>query len=110
MRIGELAARTGVSVRAIRYYEDRGLLRSERTVSGHRRFQADAVERVLFIQQLFAAGLTSRTVVSILPCLASGRLTQPQRELLLVEAQRLKDRITALQRARRLLTGLVAAP
>ena len=108
MKIGELATRTGVSVRALRYYEDRGLLRPRRTASGHRVFQEDAVDRVLFIQQLFSAGLASRTVVSIFPCVDSGRLTEGQRELLRGEARRLKTQIAALQRARELLLGLIS--
>ena len=38
MRIGELARRTGVSVRSLRYYETQGLLRSDRTPGGHREY------------------------------------------------------------------------
>lgn len=107
MRIGELAAQTGVSVRALRYYEDCGLLRPGRTPSGQRTFGDEAVDRVRFIQQLFAAGLTSRTVISILPCIETGKLANSQRELLLVEADRLKTRIAALGRARKLLLDLI---
>ena len=47
MRIGELARRSGVSVRALRYYEEQGLLRPERSRSGQLLFTEDAVERVL---------------------------------------------------------------
>ncbi|MEH1099427.1 MerR family transcriptional regulator [Micromonospora sp. CPCC 205561] len=69
MRIGELAARTGVSARSIRYYEQQGLLVSMRTASGQRIFPEAAVERVLLIQRLFDAGLSSRRMYELLPCM-----------------------------------------
>ena len=68
LRIGEVAARAGVSVRALRYYEEQGLLEAERTPSGQRRYAEDAVGRVRFVQQLYAAGLTSKDVLEVLPC------------------------------------------
>jgi DNA-binding transcriptional MerR regulator len=50
MKIGELAQQAGVSVRALRYYEEQGLLSPERTPSGQRRYTEDTVEVVrLFI-------------------------------------------------------------
>ncbi|MGJ7452756.1 MerR family transcriptional regulator [Aquipuribacter sp. MA13-13] len=69
MRIGELAASTGVSPRSLRYYEQQGLLCSARTPAGHRRYEAAAVERVIRVQELFAAGLCSSKIAQLLPCL-----------------------------------------
>ncbi|ANZ41295.1 MerR family transcriptional regulator [Lentzea guizhouensis] len=69
MRIGELAQRTGVSERSLRYYEQQGLLVSTRTSGGHREYQESAVERVIRIQELFAAGLHSKKIARMLPCL-----------------------------------------
>ncbi|MEV8437833.1 MerR family transcriptional regulator [Actinosynnema sp. NPDC051121] len=69
MRIGELAEATGVSTRSLRYYEEQGLIRSERTAGGWRDFDRSAVERVVMIQHMFAAGLSSATVNELLPCL-----------------------------------------
>jgi DNA-binding transcriptional MerR regulator len=69
VRIGELAQRTGVSERSLRYYEARGLLAAERTPGGHREYSDGAVDRVVLIQQLFAAGLHSRTIADLLPCM-----------------------------------------
>ncbi|MEU7482030.1 MerR family transcriptional regulator [Lentzea sp. NPDC042327] len=69
MRIGELARRTGVSERSLRYYEQQGLLAPTRTAGGHREYPDGAVDRVVRIQELFAAGLSSRKVFSLLPCL-----------------------------------------
>lgn len=65
--IGELSARTGVSARSLRYYEEQGLLAPPRTRAGHRRFDAEAVDRVLLVQRLFAAGLTSTEIAPLLP-------------------------------------------
>ena len=76
MRIGELATRTGVSVRALRYYEEQNLLTSERSPSGQRRYPESAVDRVHLIQQLYAAGLPSKSIVDLLPCIVNGEVTR----------------------------------
>ena len=75
MRIGELATRSGVSVRSLRYYETQGLLLSSRTSGGHREYGDEAVDRVILIQELMAAGLTSKVIVQLLPCIYSGTTT-----------------------------------
>jgi MerR family redox-sensitive transcriptional activator SoxR len=49
LTIGELAKRSGVATSALRYYEERGLIRSERTTSGHRRYPRATLRRVAFI-------------------------------------------------------------
>ncbi|MDH6523206.1 DNA-binding transcriptional MerR regulator [Streptomyces sp. SAI-135] len=68
MRIGELAARTGVSVRSLRYYEEQGLLTSTRSTGGHRHYTENDADRVAFIQGLYAANLSSRTIADLMPC------------------------------------------
>jgi DNA-binding transcriptional MerR regulator len=72
MRIGELATTTGVSVRALRYYEEQGLLTSERSGSGQRHYGEKAVDRVQLIQQLYAAGISSAAILEMLPCVVTG--------------------------------------
>ncbi|WP_067841953.1 MerR family transcriptional regulator [Nocardia lijiangensis] len=69
MRIGELAERTGVSVRSLRYYEDKGMLAAARSSGGQREYPEVAVDRVHRIQEMFAAGLTSDTIADLLPCI-----------------------------------------
>jgi len=69
MRIGELSRRTGVSERSLRYYEKQGLLAAERTPGGHREYPEAAVDRVVRIQELFAAGLCSSKIAQLLPCM-----------------------------------------
>ncbi|NDK31816.1 MerR family transcriptional regulator [Nesterenkonia haasae] len=69
MRVGELAAQTGVSVRSLRYYEEKGLLAPERTSAGHRVYCAEDETRVLQIQELFEAGFCSSVIQELLPAL-----------------------------------------
>ncbi|MCO5973265.1 MerR family transcriptional regulator [Actinoallomurus soli] len=71
MRIGELSERTGVSRRSLRYYEEQGLVVSTRSPSGQRHYAEDQVQRVGLIQSFFAAGLSSRTIVEMLPCMTT---------------------------------------
>ena len=72
LRIGDIAQRAGVSTRALRYYEEQGLLAPERTPSGQRSYAESAVERVQMIQGFFTAGLASRTIRQLLPCVDTG--------------------------------------
>lgn len=69
MRIGQLAERTGVSTRLLRYYEDQDLLTPERTANGYRDYSERLVDRVVQIRGLLDAGLTTRIIRQILPCL-----------------------------------------
>jgi DNA-binding transcriptional MerR regulator len=68
MRIGALAARTGVSERLLRYYEEQGLLTPERLPSGYRVYDDSAVATVRHIRALLAAGLNTSTIGVVLPC------------------------------------------
>ena len=62
-RIGEVAAATDVTVETLRYYERQGLLPSPlRSPGGARRYGADILERVRFIKEAQAAGLTLRDI------------------------------------------------
>lgn len=108
MRIGELAARTGVSVRALRYYEEQGLLAAERSPSGQRRYPGAAVERVRLIQQLYAAGLSSRTIVGLLPCVVDGRATPELLVRLAAQRDGIDRRIADLTDARDRLDSVIA--
>lgn len=74
MLIGEVAEATGVSTKALRYYEDEGLLHEpDRTSSGYRDYRPDVVDRVTFIRQAQAAGLTLRQIAEILQVRDGGR-------------------------------------
>ncbi|MGW1375318.1 MerR family transcriptional regulator [Streptomyces sp. NPDC002446] len=77
MRIGELARRTGVSTRVLRYYEQRGLLRAERDANGYRRYGEGAAETVGRIRELLATGLNTDDIRELLPCAQGGPALTP---------------------------------
>jgi len=116
MRIGDLAARTGASVRSLRYYEEQGLLTSVRSASGQRHYTEDEIERVGFIQRLYAAGLSSRTIAELLPCVDSpseenaddawNRMIQERNRIVvhieeMIRARDALDRLIDMNRAHR---------
>ena len=109
MRIGEVAAAAGVSTRALRYYEERDLLPAERTAGGQRTYGEAAVDRVRLIQQLYAAGLSSRVIADLLPCVHSGVATPAQLALLAAERDRIDRQAAELVRARDRLDAVLAA-
>ncbi|MEW1869570.1 MerR family transcriptional regulator [Streptomyces caelestis] len=69
MRIGELAEAAGTTARALRHYEQAGLISSERAANGYRVYEERTVVRVRNIRYLLAAGLTLDDVRVFLPCL-----------------------------------------
>jgi DNA-binding transcriptional MerR regulator len=107
MRIGELAGQAGVSVRALRYYEEQGLLASERSTSGQRYYTEDAVDRVRLIQMLYRAGLNSKAVSGIMPCMDSGMASTDMLELLAAERDRIDERMRELAETRDRLTTVI---
>jgi DNA-binding transcriptional MerR regulator len=72
MRVGELAARTGASIRSIRYYEQAGLLAAVRRPNGYREFDGGAVERVRAIRGLLESGFTVEEILSLSSCLTAS--------------------------------------
>ncbi|MEU0569815.1 MerR family transcriptional regulator [Nonomuraea sp. NPDC005983] len=107
MRIGELAGKAGVSTRALRYYEEQGILSSERTPSGQRLYADSAVDRVRLIQQFYAAGLGSRTIATILPCVDAGHAEPEVIEVLRADRARITASIAQLEEAGRKLDQVI---
>ena len=68
MRIGDLSAATGASPRALRYYEEHGLIASEREPNGYRAYDASTVDAVLTIRSLLDLGFPTELISGILPC------------------------------------------
>ncbi|XRQ07190.1 MerR family transcriptional regulator [Actinomadura welshii] len=110
MRIGDLAARTGASIRSLRYYEEQGLLTSTRSAGGQRHYTDAEVERVKFLQRLYAGGLSSSTIAEILPCAESPSTENfdAALERLARERDRLSEHITDLMQTLDHLDALMA--
>jgi len=114
MRIGELARRTGVSERSLRYYEEQGLLTPERRASGYREYSEADVDTVRHIRTLLAAGLGTATIAEVLPCTIArdGQLATPCGELVDVlerERERIDDALGELRAARATLDAIISA-
>ncbi len=109
MRIGELATRAGVSVRALRYYEEHDLLDATRSPSGQRLYPESAVERVQLIQDLYAGGLSSKAILDLLPCVVDGRATPALLTRLSHERDRLTQQAAALLTTRDKLDQIITA-
>jgi len=73
LTIGELSARSGVAPSALRYYEDEGLIQSERTTGNQRRYQRVTLRRVAFIRSAQRVGLTLDEIAEALATLPAGR-------------------------------------
>ncbi|MGW4645543.1 MerR family transcriptional regulator [Kitasatospora sp. NPDC004289] len=106
MRIGELSERTDTSRRLLRYYEEQGLILSTRSANGYREYDPRSVDRVLQVRGLLDAGLPTRIIKQILPCLDQPRVihfTDATPEMLAaleLERDRMSRRIDCLTRNR----------
>ena len=74
LTIGEIAARSGVATSALRFYEERGLIASDRTPAGHRRYPRSVLRRVAFIVFAQRVGLTLEEIRDELAGLPDGRV------------------------------------
>jgi MerR family transcriptional regulator, Zn(II)-responsive regulator of zntA len=77
VRISELSRRTGVSIRSLRYYEQKRLLCPRRLSNGYRDLDEQAVQRVKTIQIYLGLGLTTEQIEEILQCPEVSPLPQP---------------------------------
>lgn len=113
MKIGELARRTGVSIRMLRYYEAEGLLAPERTDAGYRDYGPADEETVRRIRLLGSAGMTLGTIQRLLPCVQSNHPAfTPCDELrrVLGEQVNILDRkIEELSRSKAILSGFLSS-
>lgn len=109
LTIGELAARTGLSVSAIRFYEEKGLVRSLRTSGNQRRFPRSDIRRLSFALIAQRLGLTVQDIAAELGSLPEGRTpTRSDWQQISHRFRRLLDeRIAALARMRDTLEGCI---
>lgn len=98
MRIGELAKRTGASRDAIRLYEARGLIRSDRRANGYRDFPEGSEMLVGYIRTAQALGFSLAEIGQEMPALTSGGLGQDEiAEILTRKLDEIETRIAGLQ-------------
>lgn len=105
LKIGEVAARTHVAPRLIRYYEQQGLLSSERASNGYRTYGEEHVERVQRVAGLVQAGIPTRLVKVLLDAEDAAARDEPTcprevAEQLATELGGIEERITCLTRSR----------
>jgi MerR family redox-sensitive transcriptional activator SoxR len=109
LTIGEVAQRSGVAASALRFYEDRGLIASERAGSGHRRYPRPVLRRIAFIVFAQRIGLTLDEIGGELAKLPPHRA--PARRdwsrLSSTWTARIDERIAELQRLRTGLTECI---
>ena len=109
LTIADVARRSGVAASALRFYEQKGLIRSERTGSGHRRFPRAALRRVAFIVFAQRVGLSLEEISAELAKLPPNRV--PERadwaRLSSRWTSRVDERIAELQRLKDGLTGCI---
>lgn len=110
MKIGELGQQAGVTTKTIRYYESIGLLdEPHRTASGYRDYDEAAIERLRFVRDAQATGLTLSEISSVLELKGSGERSCAHTTALLDRhLAELDVQIERLQTARSSLTQLAA--
>jgi MerR family redox-sensitive transcriptional activator SoxR len=109
LTIGEVARRSGVASSALRFYEERGLISSERAGSGHRRYPRAVLRRIAFIVFAQRIGLTLQEIGAELSKLPPDRA--PTRRdwasLSRTWTARIDQRIAELERLRVGLEGCI---
>jgi len=109
LTVGELAARSGVAVSALHFYEAEGLISARRTAGNQRRYPRHTLRRVAFIRASQRVGIPLRTIREALDRLPGNRTPTRADWARLSAAWRedLDDRIGQLERLRDRLTGCI---
>lgn len=109
LTIGQLAMRSGVATSALRFYEARGLIRSDRNDGNHRRYARSTLRRIAFIRAAQELGLSLEDVKTALRRLPDDRTPSRRDWQALSRAwrARLDARITDLERLRDDLTDCI---
>lgn len=115
MRIGELSDRTGVPSRMLRYYEEQNLITPRRLDNGYREYDDYLIDRVGKIRGLIDAGIPTRIVTNILPCLGQPQTIVVENvdpalyETLATERDRMSEKIDFLTHNRDAITSYLQA-
>ncbi|WP_421868581.1 heavy metal-responsive transcriptional regulator [Motiliproteus sp.] len=111
LRIGQVAQQSGVSVETVRYYEQRGLLKSpRRSPSGYREYDAAVLQQLAFINRAKALGFSLEQIGELLQLQFSPDADRSQvKQVVLEKLQMVEQRILELERLRNALQGLSAS-
>jgi len=108
MLIGELANEVGTTIRALRYYEQQGLLHPRRAPNGYREYDQMTIGQVGNIKLLLSLGLTTNDVRAFLPCLdqdiVDGPLCPVSARVIARRLTDVEEKIAALDVVRKRLT------
>jgi MerR family transcriptional regulator, redox-sensitive transcriptional activator SoxR len=109
LTITEVSRRSGVASSALRFYEERGLIRSERAGSGHRRYPRAALRRIAFIVFAQRMGLSLQEIATELAKLPENRVPHSTdwARLSASWTRRIDERIAELERLRAGLTQCI---
>jgi MerR family redox-sensitive transcriptional activator SoxR len=109
LSVREVVARTGVAASALRFYEERGLIHSTRTASGHRRYWRATLRRVAFVLFAQRLGLTLEEIRSALDRFSPGRAPTRQdwARLSALWHERIDTQLEELQRLKRGVTTCI---
>ena len=109
LTISEVARRSGVAASALRFYEQRGLIRSERAGSGHRRYPRAVLRRVAFIVFAQKIGLSLDEIAVELAKLPRDRVPEGAdwSNLAQIWTDRIDEQVALLKRLRESLTDCI---
>ena len=109
LTISEVSRRSGVAASALRFYEEKGLIKSERAGSGHRRYSRAVLRRIAFIVFAQRIGMTLEDIAAELAKLPEGRVPEGSdwAKLSTGWTSRIDERIAELGRLREGLTGCI---
>lgn len=112
MKISELSRLTNVSTRAIRHYEEKGLLTAERLENDYRDFNRSAVERIRSIQLYLKLGFTADEIRSLFQCEVASpddyEYCEEMHEIYEEKLRKVKGQIDSMLQLKRLLERQVA--
>ena len=111
MKIGELAAQSGLSRDTLRFYEKRGLLRPRRSDNGYRDYAPEALDWLRYLRTAQSLGFSLTEIEADLPLLAEGEAAAPAlRDALQRKLAELDVRISALKALREELAQRLSEP
>lgn len=103
MYVGELAKRTGASIRSLHYYEQMGVLQAERLENGYRSYGPEAIEQVQRIRRLLHLGFSLTDIQLLAPCFRQNEQGAP---LCAVAIERYEQKLAELDEHIQLLQEL----